>query len=145
MPKLSIYFFNEEISFNLKNKIIIRSWINQTIIQEKHQLEELNFIFCSDNYLLKINKEYLNHDTYTDIITFDNSSLPHEIIGDIFISIDRVKENAKSFDTTFINELNRVIIHGVLHLLGYKDKSKNDKALMTQKEDFYLLKFREAQ
>jgi rRNA maturation RNase YbeY len=145
MPKLSICFFNEEISFNLKNKTIIRSWINQTIIQEKHQLEELNFIFCSDNYLLKINKEYLNHDTYTDIITFDNSSLPHEIIGDIFISIDRVKENAKSFDTTFINELNRVIIHGVLHLLGYKDKSKNDKALMTQKEDFYLLKFREAQ
>jgi rRNA maturation RNase YbeY len=145
MPKLSICFFNEEISFNLKNKTIIRSWINQTIIQEKHQLEELNFIFCSDNYLLKINKEYLNNDTYTDIITFDNSSLPHEIIGDIFISIDRVKENAKSFDTTFINELNRVIIHGVLHLLGYKDKSKNDKALMTQKEDFYLLKFREAQ
>lgn len=145
MPKLSIYFFNEEISFNLKNKTIIRSWINQTIIQEKYQLEELNFIFCSDNYLLKINKEYLNHDTYTDIITFDNSSLPHEIIGDIFISIDRVKENAKSFDTTFINELNRVIIHGVLHLLGYTDKTKKDKGLMTEKEDFYLLKFKEAQ
>jgi probable rRNA maturation factor len=145
MPKLSIHFFNEETSFNLKNKTIIRNWINQTIIQEKLQLEELNFIFCSDNYLLKINKEYLNHDTYTDIITFDNSSLPHEIVGDIFISIDRVNENAKTFKTTIRNELCRVMIHGVLHLLGYKDKSKTDKTLMTKMEDYYLLKFREAQ
>jgi rRNA maturation RNase YbeY len=142
MPKLFIHFFNEETSFNLKNKTSLRNWINQTIIQEKHQLEELNFIFCSDNYLLKINKEYLNHDTYTDIITFDNSSLPLEITGDIFISIDRVKENAKTFKTTTQNELCRVMIHGVLHLLGYKDKTKKDKELMTEKEDFYLKKIR---
>ncbi|MBD3748427.1 MAG: rRNA maturation RNase YbeY [Sphingobacteriales bacterium] len=138
MPKLPIYFFNEGISYKIKEINKLRAWINQTIENEKHQLIELNFIFCSDVYLLKINQQYLNHDTYTDIITFDNGDISGEIYGDIFISIDRVKENAKSFKTTLNNELHRVIIHGTLHLLGYKDKSKAEKDLMTQKEDFYL-------
>jgi len=97
----------------------------------------LNFIFCSDNYLLKINVEHLNHDTYTDIITFDYSK-EDRISGDIFISIDRVEENAKSHKTSFENELHRVIIHGVLHLLGYGDKEPGQKAEMRQKEDFCL-------
>jgi rRNA maturation RNase YbeY len=138
MPKLSIHFFNEETTFKPNKLTVLRNWINDTITKEKHQLEELNFIICSDNYLLKINKEYLNHDTYTDIITFDNSVQPKEIAGDIFISIDRVKENAKSFKINTQNELCRVMIHGVLHLLGYKDKTKKDKDLMTEKEDLYL-------
>lgn len=138
MPKLPIYFFSEDTNFKPKELTKLRAWIKQTIENEKHQLVELNFIFCSDDYLLKINQQYLNHDTYTDIITFDNGNTSGEIYGDIFISIDRVKENAKSFKTTLSDELHRVIIHGTLHLLGYKDKSKAEKGLMTQKEDFYL-------
>lgn len=140
MPKLPIYFFSEDTNFKPKQLTKLRAWINQSIESEKHQLVELNFIFCSDDYLLKINQQYLNHDTYTDIITFDNGDTSGEIYGDIFISIDRVKENAKSFKTTLSDELHRVIIHGTLHLLGYKDKSKADKDLMTKKEDFYLNK-----
>lgn len=138
MPKLPIYFFSEDTAFKPQALTQLRAWINQTIENEKHQLIELNFIFCSDDYLLKINQQYLDHDTYTDIITFDNGDTTGEIYGDIFISIDRVKENAKSFKTTLTNELHRVIIHGTLHLLGYKDKSKAEKDLMTKKEDFYL-------
>jgi probable rRNA maturation factor len=138
MTKISINFFSEETTFSPKSKSKLRSWISQTIIQEKHQLHELNFIFSSDDYLLKINQEYLKHDTYTDIITFDNSEEKGQILGDIFISIDRVKENAKNFNTAFQDELHRVMIHGTLHLLGYPDKKKEEKALMTKKENFYL-------
>ncbi len=140
MPKPAIYFFSEETNFKPKYLTSLRLWINKTIEAENYQLEELNFIFCSDEYLLKINQQYLNHDTFTDIITFDNREIDYTISGDIFISIDRVKENSKTFKTTFINELHRVIIHGTLHLLGYTDKSKKDKDLMTQKEDTYLNK-----
>ena len=115
----------------------ITNWIKETIHSEGKKSGEISFIFCSDNYLLEVNKKYLNHDYFTDIITFDY--VENNIIsGDIFISCDRVKENAKEFDKTFENELSRIIIHGVLHLLGYKDKVKKDKLLMTQKEDFYL-------
>lgn len=138
MKKLPIHFFEEDISFTLKDKTAVRNWINATIAAENHRLTELNFIFCSDNYLLEINKQYLNHDTYTDIITFDNSEEDGIIVGDIFISINRVRENAKAFKVSLIDELHRVIIHGTLHLLGYPDKKKEEKALMTSKEDFYL-------
>lgn len=138
MKKLPIHFFEEDISYTLKDKNEVRNWINHTISSEKHTLSELNFIFCSDNYLLEINKQYLNHDTFTDIITFDNSEEEGIIIGDIFISIERVKENAKNFNVSIIDELHRVIIHGTLHLLSYPDKKKEEKALMTSKEDFYL-------
>jgi len=138
MAKISINFFAEEILFSPKSKTNLRTWISETISKEKHQLQELNFIFCSDDYLLKINQEYLKHDTYTDIITFDNSTEKGDIVGDIFISITRVKENAKTFQTSFQNELHRVMIHGTLHLLGYPDKKKEEKALMTEKENEYL-------
>ena len=138
MRKLPIYFFSEEVSFKPKSVTLLRSWIQETIIQENHELSELNFIFCSDDYLLKINQQYLDHDTYTDIITFDHSEEKESIYGDVFISIDRVKENSKEFKTTFLNELHRVIIHGTLHLLGYTDKNKTSKAQMTAKENQYL-------
>jgi probable rRNA maturation factor len=138
MKKLPINFFQEDVQCTLKNKTALRNWINNTISSEGLTLEELNFIFCSDEYLLKINQEYLNHDTYTDIITFDNSDEKELVLSDIFISIDRIKENSKKFGVSFKNELHRVIIHGVLHLLGYPDKKKDEKSLMTQKEDFYL-------
>lgn len=140
MSAIPIHFFTEDISFSLKQKGLIRKWIKQTIIDESHKLAELNFIFCSDTYLLTINQQYLNHDTYTDIITFDNSDEIGLIIGDIFISIDRINENAASFKTNPEDELHRVMIHGTLHLLGYPDKGKEAKAIMTQKEDFYLTK-----
>lgn len=140
MAAKSIHFFTEDISFLLNNKGLIRKWIAQTIIDESHQLQELNFIFCSDQYLLSINQQFLKHDTFTDIITFDNGTEKGKIYGDIFISVDRVKENAKKFKTSFNDELHRVMIHGTLHLLGYPDKGKEAKAIMTQKEDFYLSK-----
>jgi len=138
MAKPPINFFPEDIKFNLKNKIQIRNWIKDTITEEGYELEELNFILCSDEYLLAINQQYLNHDTYTDVITFDNSEALKMILGDIFISIERIQENAKQFKGTVQHELCRVMIHGTLHLLGYKDKGKAAKTLMTEKEDFYL-------
>lgn len=141
MRKPPINFFTEEIQYTLKNKIQTRAWIKDTVEAEGYILEELNFIFCSDEYLLAINQQYLNHDTYTDVITFDNAEELKTIVGDIFISIDRVQENAKQFGGKTEAELRRVIIHGTLHLLGYKDKSKSAKMLMTQKEDHYLLQF----
>lgn len=140
MSKAAIHFFTEEISFTLKNKTIIRNWLRETISAEGYVLEELNFIFCSDDYLLGINQQYLDHDTYTDVITFDNSEAPKTIVGDIFISIDRIKENAKEFKHDFMDELCRVMVHGTLHLLGYPDKGKVAKKIMTEKEDLYLEK-----
>ncbi|MDR3696809.1 rRNA maturation RNase YbeY [Mucilaginibacter sp.] len=133
-----IHFFEEDITYKLKNKTLVRQWITQTILAEGYQLKELNYIFCSDAYLLQINQQYLNHDTYTDIVTFDNSDTEKVIIGDIFISIERIRENAAKFNTSETDELHRVIIHGVLHLLGYKDKTATAKQKMTQKEDLYL-------
>ena len=137
MP-IPVFFFEEDIAFKPKNKTALRHWINETIIAEGFDLSELNYIFCSDVYLIGMNQQYLDHDTYTDIITFDNSEIPGSIMGDIFISVDRVRENAETFGTDMVHELHRVMIHGVLHLLGYKDKSKTDKAVMTSKEDLYL-------
>ncbi|HEY3401995.1 MAG TPA: rRNA maturation RNase YbeY [Ohtaekwangia sp.] len=137
MPK--IQFFSEGVSFRLSNQRKIISWIKKVIQTEGLELTSLNYVFCSDEYLLILNRQYLNHTTYTDIITFDNrdnESAPIE--GDIFISIERVEENSLKFKTTFERELNRVIIHGVLHLVGYSDKSQGKKALMRKKEDTYL-------
>ena len=133
-----IDFVEEDIIFKLKNKALVRKWIINTIRAEGFELSAITYIFCSDDYLLNINRQYLDHDTYTDIITFDNSELKGIVFGDIFISIDRIRENATQFDVTETNELHRVIIHGVLHLLGYKDKSPADQKKMTQKEDYYL-------
>jgi probable rRNA maturation factor len=134
----SVNFFEEDIRFKLKDKTKVKTWVKATIEAEGYKLQELNYIFCSDEYLLGINQQYLDHDTYTDIITFDNSEKEKVITGDIFISIDRIRENAAKFNSSELNELHRVIIHGALHLLGYKDKTAESKKKMTAKEDQYL-------
>lgn len=138
MKNPSISFYTEDIKYVLKNKTVLKQWINATIVQEGFDLEGLNFILCSDEYLLRINQEYLDHDDYTDVITFDNSEAPKTVLGDIFISVERIKENAALFGCPVYQELCRVMIHGTLHLLGYKDKTKSAKKQMTEKEDFYL-------
>jgi probable rRNA maturation factor len=136
----AIQFFEEDISYKLKNKALVRQWIKDTITAEGFKLKELTYVFCSDAYLLPMNQQYLDHDTFTDIITFDNSEIEDDIVGDIFISIERIRENAAKFKITETDELHRVIIHGALHLLGYTDKSVVTKQKMTQKEDEYLAK-----
>ena len=128
-----INFFSET-TFNLQNPEKVASWISVIISNENLEEGELSYIFCDDEYLHKLNVEFLKHDTLTDIISFDNS-LGNQINGDIFISVERVKENASKFNTTFENELHRVIIHGVLHYCGYKDKTKKDTDLMRVKEN----------
>ncbi len=135
-----IQFCSEGITFSLKEKLKHKAWLNEVAKQEGKKILELSYVFCSDDYLLEINKEYLNHDTLTDIVTFDNSEDPKKIEGDIFISIDRVKENGEKLGTS-ATELERVMVHGLLHLLGYKDKKKEDKSLMTEKEDFYIKQY----
>ena len=129
--------FNYETDFVLVNEGILAEWINDCIKNEEHRLEEINYIFCDDEYLLKLNVEFLNHDTLTDIISFDNS-VGKIIQGDIFISIERVKENAIDFKVSTLEELYRVMVHGVLHYCGYKDKSEDEEKVMRQKENHYL-------
>lgn len=126
--------FNSETSFTLKNQNKLVKWIGDVVSSEGFQVGEINYIFCDDSYLNKINQEFLNHDTFTDIISFDYT-LGKEVGGDIFISIERVLENAEKFNEVFENELHRVMIHGILHFIGYKDKTKKDKTLMRTKED----------
>lgn len=141
MALKDISFFSEDIDFTIKEKQKVREWIGTTTKNEGFKrISELNFIFCSDEYLLDINKQYLNHDTYTDIVTFDSSEDEDAIAGDIFISVDRIRENAGKFEVTDRDELHRVIIHGVLHLCGYHDKKKEDRERMTEKENEYLTK-----
>lgn len=137
MVEQEIEFFTEEIDFQLDRPKAINSWLNQVAKSEHKTLGALSFIFCSDEYLHNINVQYLNHDTYTDIITFDYSE-GNILAGDIFISIERVQENAKSFNVDFFEEFCRVLVHGVLHLIGYKDKSIEEQQTMRAKEDFYL-------
>lgn len=133
--KRRISFNQEDVSFQLKDKRLLRSWILECVALEKKEIESITFVFCSDDYLLEMNKRFLNHDTYTDIITFDNAQAKWLLDGDIFISYDRVKENASEFGVNLRDELHRVMIHGVLHLCGYKDKTKAHKTQMTAKED----------
>jgi len=137
MPETKrIFFFNEPpIDYRLRHKTTIRKWLTKVAQQEQHQILLLNYVFCSDDYLLALNQRYLNHHTYTDILTFDHSEEAGQIESDIFISINRVKENAKTFKTLFTNELYRVMIHGLLHLCGYGDKSTTEKQAMRKKED----------
>lgn len=132
-----ISYNNVDVSFELKGKQKLRAWVEKCVSHERKKLAEISFNFCSDKHLLSINKKYLNHNYFTDIITFDfcdNS----EISGDIYISVERVKENAKDNQVLFHVELARVIIHGVLHLCGYKDKTAKDLKTMRNKEDYYL-------
>ena len=126
--------FNFETDFELKNPIKLQKWISETIISEGYELGELLYIFCDDEYLHKLNIEYLNHDTLTDVISFDYN-IGKIINGEIYISVERVAENAIYFKTDFENELHRVMIHGVLHFCGYKDKSDTEERIMRQKEE----------
>ena len=132
--------FNYENDFNLDNESVVAEWLSNVIKSEGKKEGEINYIFCDDEYLHKLNVEYLDHDTLTDVISFDYT-MGSEISGDCFISIERVIDNAKDFEVTFEEELKRVLVHGMLHYCGYKDKSDEDEKLMRQKEDEKLLLF----
>ena len=131
--------FNYETNFQLKDAKLLSNWISKTIKEEKYKEGEINYVFCSDDYLHKLNRDFLEHDTLTDIISFDYS-IGKELHGDIYISIDRVKENAEDYEVSFNDELSRVMIHGILHYCGYKDKTEADKFNMRTKENYYLEK-----
>ena len=135
--KKKISFINHEIKFALSDKEKLRGWIEHCLKDYRKQTGVITFIFCSDKYLLAINKQFLKHDTLTDIITF-NYTEGKTVSGEVYISTDRVKDNAKLFCVSFKNELHRVMIHGVLHLCGHKDKISSAKKEMTGKEDYYL-------
>lgn len=126
--------FNYETDFTLDNEEAIAAWLTNVITSENKKEGEINYIFCDDEYLHKINLEYLNHDTLTDIISFDYT-MGNELSGDIFVSIERVKDNAKDFNVVFEEELKRVLVHGILHYCGYKDKGEAEELLMRSKED----------
>ena len=135
-------FFSEKKPFSIPNKKKIRVLIKQLCLNEKKDLSFLNLIFCSDEYLLEINKKHLNHDYFTDVITFDFSEDNKNIEGDVYISVDRVADNAIKYKQEKDSELIRTIIHGTLHLFGYKDKTKKEKEIMTSKENKYLSLYR---
>ena len=132
--------FNYETDFNLDNEEAFSAWLANVIISENKKEGEINYIFCDDEYLHKINVDYLDHDTLTDIISFDYS-MGNELHGDIFVSVERVKENAIDFKVTFEAELKRVLVHGILHYCGYKDKSEAEELLMRSKEDEKIVMF----
>ena len=130
--------FNYETSYQLKDESLLENWIESVLVNNGFEIGEINYIFCDDAYLLKLNIEFLQHDTLTDVISFDNS-LGKLIAGDIFISSERVLENAAEFKVTFEEEMQRVMIHGVLHYMGFKDKSENDSIKMRGAENEALL------
>jgi probable rRNA maturation factor len=134
----SVHFFYNEVRFKLKNPRKVSSWIKRVVEKEGASIKEINYVFCSDSYLLTLNQGFLRHNTLTDIITFDNSEEQSVLEGEIYVSIERIKENAKEYEVPFEDELSRVMIHGVLHLLGYKDKKPSEKALMRKKEEACL-------
>ena len=136
MNEYNIAFESEGISFVLPNANSIASWLKSVIELEKHILSALTYIFCDDDYLHQINVEHLNHDNYTDVITFQYAD--NSVDGDVFMSVDRIRENATQYAVAEQNELHRVMVHGLLHLMGYKDKTTDDKVLMTEKENCYL-------
>lgn len=134
---MSISFHKEEIEFDLPDEDKLSEWLNHIATKEGKQISLLCYIFCSDDYLLEINRTYLNHDYYTDIITFPYKQ-GHEIESDVFISVDTVRSNAIEYDTTFEQELLRVVVHGLLHMIGYGDKSEQDQEKMSAKENACL-------
>jgi probable rRNA maturation factor len=136
-----ILFFEEDISYKLKEKNRIKKWVTEVCKKYNKKVGEINYIFCSDEYLLNINKEYLQHDFYTDIITFDQSENDTQIDGELYISIDRIKDNAATLETTFEIELRRVLIHGILHLIGFGDKSEKEETEMRRLENEHLAQF----
>jgi len=138
----SIRFFSEEVRFVLKEKRKIRSWLSIVLQEESCTPGNINIIFCGDEYLAGLNLAYLDHNTFTDILTFPLEEIKGKISGDIYISIDRIRENSKIFHQQFEEELNRVMVHGILHLVGYKDIKSKDKKGMTEKEDYYLARMK---
>ena len=132
-----VSFHSEQTDYSISNETIISDWLVSVCKNEGKTLNEISIILCSDDYLLEVNRKHLNHDYYTDVITFDYTE-GSRVSGDIFISIDRVEENAQSFGIEMVDELHRIIVHGTLHLLGYTDKTISAKEEMTSKEDFYL-------
>lgn len=140
---MAILFFIEDVNFEIKEKNLYKKWLRTIAERENYIVRDLNYIFCSDEYLYEINKTYLKHKTYTDIITFDQSEQKQDIEGDIYISIDRVKENALKNNDLFDHELNRVMAHGLLHLMGYKDKKSEEVQLMRSKEEESIALFSE--
>jgi rRNA maturation RNase YbeY len=133
--------YNYETSFQLKNENLLEYWVDTVVSEEGFSIGEINYIFCDDEYLHKLNVEYLQHDTLTDVISFDNT-LGKLISGDIYISVERVEDNAKDFKVPFLDELHRVMIHGVLHYMGYKDKSEEEKIKMRNAENKALSEFK---
>lgn len=129
-------FHSESTDFSLDQSKDIENWLLETCRSNQKSIDTIDFIFCSDDYLLEINKEYLNHDYYTDIITFPLGSDP--IVANVFISVDRVKENAQLYQEEFIDELHRVMVHGILHLIGYGDKTEKEQEIMRERENFFL-------
>lgn len=139
---MAIHYYEVEVASRLKNKRRLSAFLNELVRQHlPARKTELSYIFCTDEYLLQKNQEFLNHNTLTDIITFDLSEKESELVGEIYISIDRVKENAKKFGIDYYTELHRVLFHGVLHLCGFKDKKKEDKFTMTAMENACLQKY----
>jgi probable rRNA maturation factor len=134
----SVHFYFEKVGLTLKERGKLKVFINRLIAKERKSLNNLNYIFCNDNALLKINQKYLDHNFYTDVITFDLSSSRKEILADIYISVDRIRENAKILKLSLKEELHRVMLHGLLHLCGYNDKTEGERKLIRKKEDFYL-------
>lgn len=135
---MAVQFSAHEVKVGMKDRTRLKAFIEDLFRREEQGLKHLQYVFCNDEYLLHLNEEFLKHDTYTDIVTFELSEDPEVTEGEIYISIDRVKENAAHFEVTENYELHRVIFHGALHLCGYKDKTKKEEALMRQKEDEYL-------
>lgn len=138
---MAIQFTAHEVKVDLKEKRKLKTFLKDLFADEGQGLKDLHYVFCSDAYLLEINKQFLKHDTYTDIVTFEMGEDPEITEGEIYVSIDRVKENAQKFQVSVNQELHRVIFHGALHLCGFRDKSKTESALMREKEDEYLIKY----
>ena len=136
MTNISIEFHTVN-EFNLSEPNNVRAWLSKVVDEEQKKTDQLVYIFCDDKYLHKLNVQFLNHDTYTDVITFDES-LGNQLSGEIYISVERVKENASSFGVSFEEELHRVMVHGLLHLCGYKDKTEEETLEMRRKENYYL-------
>ncbi len=134
----TITFNNHNVKFNLKDKLFLKSFLSRVFAEEGVSFKSISYIFCSDEFLLKLNQEYLKHNTLTDILTFSLANSPLDIVAEIYISIERVTENAKKLKVAFSVELSRVMIHGILHLCGYSDHTKEEKAEMRKKEDHYL-------
>ena len=136
-----VHFFPHDRSISLKDRKRLKNFIEDLFAKEKRELDNVAYIFCSDKYLLEINNRFLKHDFYTDVITFDLSSARKAIEGEVYLSIDRIKDNAKKIGVPFKEELHRVLFHGALHLCGYKDKTKAQQKEMRSKENRYLLKY----